>query len=53
MFENLLKNAIRHNNNKKQISITLTKDFLKIRNSTDKLPDFSKIFDLFYKEKSS
>ena len=53
MFENLLKNAIRHNNNKKQISITLTKDFLEIRNSTDKLPDFSKIFDLFYKEKSS
>ena len=52
MFENLLKNAIRHNNNKKQISITLTKDFLEIRNSTDKLPEFSKIFDLFYKENS-
>jgi len=53
MFENLLKNAIRHNNNKKQISITLTKDFLAICNSTDKLPEFSKIFDLFYKENSS
>ena len=53
MFENLLKNAIRHNNNKKQINITLTKDFLEIRNSTDKLPEFSKIFDLFYKENSS
>ena len=53
MFENLLKNAIKYNNKKKKINITLTNNYLKICNSTDKLPEFKKIFELFYKENTS
>jgi signal transduction histidine kinase len=53
LFENLLKNAINYNNEKKRIEIVLNKNYLDIKNTTNKLPNFSKIFDLFYKERSS
>lgn len=50
LIKNLIKNAIKYNNDKKLIKITLKKDFFEIQNSTDQLPNFKKIFDLFYKE---